>query len=1232
MLSSFFSEEATSAAKMQLTEWRARVLDGILRGSLVFWLIALAGGINSVFVSYQQEAHLHSPEQAMAIAASVIAVYVGIVALVIVLTYNRRLGHNLRAGGFLLIFYLIGTFQLSLAALSGDGRLILIAFVVLTAVLFGLRHSLFALALSLLTLAAVGGLVLSGQLAIPVERQVNADDLSAWLSGGILFTLLSIMLIISAGYLIRALARSGADTRRRAEQLAALHAIGLEMGAQRELPALLQLIVRHLVRLIDAQGGGMYRMLPDGETLEFAVQHNLGDEALGNRLRLGEGLSGRVAQTGQPLIVGDYPQWPGRATNISTFGFRSLLGVPVTWRGQMLGVLNAHHTQPNFFDASDVEVALLLAQQAAQAIVNNRLLDEATRALAREQRLNEVARIISGSLDLPTLLQNVVRLAAELTEAEGGTLTMLTPDEQALTHTYLFNLPDELRESPASRGQGISWQVIESGQPALLEDYAAYPAALPRWVEAGLRAVICVPVSAGERPLGSLDVFMRDPHKRFDEHDMALVEAVGRQAGIAIQNARLFEAERRHVAALTALHHTGLALSTQLDWPTLLKTIIARAAQLLEAPMGELTLLQPDGETLVPVMGYQMPADIKSTPIRKGEGLAGRVAASGASLIVEDHRAWVHRTGAYDHPALRSALGVPILWHGQVTGVISISDTLPARFTPADAELVELFAAQAAAALENARLFEAREAREAYFRALVENSFEGISVVDVNGAIRYQSPYAARFVGHSTEEFLNDRWLAASLIHPDDLPTLAQVFRDSLTRPGMTRSMEVRVRHKEGHWLNIEIIGHNLLYDPHVTGAVFNYRDITARKQAEAALRASEEKFRHFVEQSVDGIMLTDEQGTITEWNRGQAHITGLAPEEALGRPLWDIQTQLAMPGRRNPALHQYSRARLQSYFETGQAPWPNQLMEMTIQRPDGAQGEMQVMTFPIPTENGFAMGSITRDITERKRAEAALQAANTELAQAVRRAEQLAAAAEEANRLKNEFLAITSHELRTPLTIIIGALDIVISNLCETPAEERQFSETAMQAARNLLTIVNQLLEMARLEANQIEVRCVPFDVTPVLCEAYQQFQPQAAARQLQLEFHTPEAMPLIYADPDRVTQIVWDVVGNALKFTETGRVVMSGHHRPGDKVLHIRVEDTGIGIALEKQARLFRPFVQADGGTARPYGGLGLGLTIAQRLAQLMGGSLTLYSAGEGRGSTVTVTLPVAEETIPG
>jgi PAS domain S-box-containing protein len=265
---------------------------------------------------------------------------------------------------------------------------------------------------------------------------------------------------------------------------------------------------------------------------------------------------------------------------------------------------------------------------------------------------------------------------------------------------------------------------------------------------------------------------------------------------------------------------------------------------------------------------------------------------------------------------------------------------------------------------------------------------------------------------------------------------------------------------------------------------------------------------------------------------------------------------------------------------------------------------------------------AVKRDITERLADRAALVDANN----ALQRARD---AAVTANQAKSEFLANMSHELRTPLNAIIGYSEMVSEDLAED-AQAREDLDRVISAARHLLSLINEVLDLAKVEAQKVQVAPEEVVVATLAREAIDASRPLAEQNDTRLELQTSEAPKEIHSDPLRLRQVLQNLLSNACKFTEHGEVKLTvvSDERDGAPWIQFRVSDTGIGIARDVQVRLFEPFVQADASVSRRYGGTGLGLAITRRLCELLGGEVTLDSK-PGVGSTFTVHLPCAGPT---
>lgn len=277
------------------------------------------------------------------------------------------------------------------------------------------------------------------------------------------------------------------------------------------------------------------------------------------------------------------------------------------------------------------------------------------------------------------------------------------------------------------------------------------------------------------------------------------------------------------------------------------------------------------------------------------------------------------------------------------------------------------------------------------------------------------------------------------------------------------------------------------------------------------------------------------------------------------------------------------------------------------------------------PFRKAFTANRLERELAESLRARAAQL--ETQVAERTAQLEEARARADAASAAKTEFLRNVSHEIRTPLTSILGYADLLMEDgdLARAPEARLRTLVTIQAAGRHLLAVLNDVLDLSKIEAGRMTIEVVPVPLEQVIREVWTLMQPRALERGVRLEMDLQNPVPAIVAsDPTRLRQILMNLVGNACKFTDRGRIVIrvSGAPAPGATasgpwMLRFEIEDTGIGMSAEQAARLFQPFSQADTSTTRKFGGTGLGLAIARRLANLLGGDVALAWTHEGRGS---------------
>ncbi len=502
---------------------------------------------------------------------------------------------------------------------------------------------------------------------------------------------------------------------------------------------------------------------------------------------------------------------------------------------------------------------------------------------------------------------------------------------------------------------------------------------------------------------------------------------------------------------------------------------------------------------------------------------------------------------------------------------------------------------------------EKQRMNEATLTHLLDEMPVGVSVVDAHGRIRFR----------------NRRFLSLTAYGEDEVPTLAEWWPRAYPDPGyrtwvqatweaaMARAsrehcdiqpLEYRIHCGDGAVREVEISG-ILLGDEFLA----TFADRTEHKLFEARLRESQQLLNTLVQSARSVIFVKDAEGRHLLANPSFEQATGVPVAKALGKTDLEI-----MPSGVAEAI----RLQDQRVMHAREA----MTFEEMVPQADGTKRHYLTTKVPLVNDQGEVYGlcGIATDITERKQHEMQLNEAKV--------------AAEAASRAKSEFLANMSHEIRTPMNAIMGLSHLVLKT--ELSERQRDYAKRIMASSRNLLGILNDVLDVSKIEAGKLELEQSEFDLRQVLSHVQDIVSEQAQDKHLAIHFDLPKEVPAhLVGDPLRLGQVLLNLTANAVKFTEKGWVALSVvclDHLPDQATLRFKVQDTGIGIHPDTLPKLFQPFTQADSSTTRRYGGTGLGLTISQRLVALMGGTLSAESE-PGRGSCFQVTLSLGVADAP-
>ena len=491
---------------------------------------------------------------------------------------------------------------------------------------------------------------------------------------------------------------------------------------------------------------------------------------------------------------------------------------------------------------------------------------------------------------------------------------------------------------------------------------------------------------------------------------------------------------------------------------------------------------------------------------------------------------------------------------------------------------------------------------------------------DAKGVIQIFNVGAERMLGYAAADVMN-KITPADISDPQELIARAKALSVELGTPitpgfealvfkasrGIEDIYELTYIRKDGSRFPA-VVSVTALRD--AQGAIIGYlligTDNTARKQVEAEQKKLDQRLRDqqfytrsLIESNIDALMTTDPSGIITDVNKQMEALTGCTRDELIGAPFKDYFTD---PERAEAGIKLVlSEKKVTDY-------------ELTACARDGKQTVVSynATTFYDRDRKLQGVFAAARDVTERKRVEAELRQAK--------------AAAESASQTKSDFLASMSHEIRTPMNAIIGIADL----LAKTPLspEQNKYVQIFRRAGDNLLHLINDILDLSKVEASQLELERTGFSLNDLLEKVTEMVAVRAHEKGLALVCEIAPKVPTdLVGDPTRLRQVLLNLLGNAIKFTESGEVALrvtpdADSSVPG--ALRFTISDTGIGIPGEKLGTVFERFTQADSSTTRRYGGSGLGLTISKRLVELMGGRIWVES-GVGKGSVFSFAVPL-------
>ncbi len=866
--------------------------------------------------------------------------------------------------------------------------------------------------------------------------------------------------------------------------------------------------------------------------------------------------------------------------------------------------------------------------------------------------------VCAGGLDVPLLVTRVDELLPAQLGVQRVSVQLYDPKQDTLVSGPSIGARpsgEAARSDPRAAGSDLSDLCLRSQRPIRVNDCSRSDLLRAEDVaQLGLKSAAAVPIVAHGEVLGVLRIDDTERLDAFSELDLELFQVIGRQLGVAVRNARLRsehaeadwalqcareELETRVQIRTAELAAANAALRTQSRIRELMRTVavtanaartpeeamqycVDRVCELMQWPIGHAYIRALEGDEMLPSPVWHLRdpdryarfREVTSgLPLSPGRGLAGRVCADGQPLWVPE--APRGRTGPLANLCaelgIRSGCAFPVLVDGEVAAVLEFfsGDVLrpDAAFTQAMTDI----------GVQLGHVIQRKRAEQE-----VRDLLRGACCLLWHATIEERGD---RLLWHIrvTNEEAAQRYMPLKLEpgqeytrvwhHCKPIEDRERMDRTaaSALRSGITGyHQEFRTVHPDGEvrWnleeVRIEPTGPGRW---HLVGVC---TDITERKRAEDALRASEARFRELFDRAPVGYHEIDADGRLVQVNRTELKMLGYTEAEMLGRCIWEFTED-------PETIREGILARLAERT-------PLEPAERVFRRKDGSRLVVSTEGRLIRDDSGRVTGLRTaiQDITARKKAEEELRRYARHLEVAKKREEENSARlaelvdelesaktrAEDAARAKSEFLANMSHEIRTPMNGIIGMTELALETALTE--EQREYLELVKASADSLLRIINDILDFSKIEARRLELHLESFGLRDMIADAVAPFALRAHQKGLELACEVrPDVPDALIGDPVRLRQVLVNLVSNAVKFTDQGEVVIcvSLDRLHGQEVrLEFTVSDTGIGVAAEKRELIFHAFTQEDGSTTRRYGGTGLGLAISTQLVEMMGGQL--------------------------
>jgi PAS domain S-box-containing protein len=1070
------------------------------------------------------------------------------------------------------------------------------------------------------------------------------------------------------------------ETEQRNAELAIINSVQAALAAELDIQGIYDVVGDKIQEIFHTCNVDIRIFDPKTNIISFPYLYENGQRFNLEQMSLPEkGFAAHVIRSRETLVINENMKQAmdlyGSYILPGTLEDKSNVWVPIVVGDQARGlVCLSDYEHENAFSDSDVRLLQTLVNSMSVALQNARLFNETQRLLREtEQRnaelaiLNSVSEALSKQLDVDAIIKIVGDKVRDIFQSEVVTIHFYEPKSNLITAPYAYDR-GYVNLRPIAFGEGLASKIIQSLQPLVLlntkEDEKLGVVYGPSAVDDTYitQSYLGVPIIAGDAVLGVVTVQCYKENAYQQSH-VNLLTTLASSMGVAIQNARLFQAEQERVAELEIIGSIQQGLAKELDFQAIVDLVGDKLREVFQSTDMMISWYDEKADLARHLYIYERGRRLFPEPTKLS------MPGSLFSRFTKNRQPEVWNTKKQNGTAptvpgtetSTSGVAIPIISGDKIIGGIQLfSMEKENAFGESELRLLTTIAASLGTALENAHLFEETQRllketkqRAAELAALAEVSRE------ISATLEFQE-VLERIVGQA-RELLSADTSAVYLLQPHgktikaiaakgtyaqevlaDETTIGNGIIGSIVKSGIAEwvddtlkdSRSVHIPGTDESASGEKLLVAPLLIKDKAIGALSVWRNpgypefnqaelnfaISLAQQAAVAIenarlfetaQESQRRMADIINFLPDPTLVIDKEGRVIAWNHAIEEMTGVSALDMIGKG--DFEYALPFYGERRPLLintvlspnkeieAKYTRIHLNEGILVGEA----------IASLKGRKVYLNVTASSLRNSKGEVVGAIEsiRDITAQKLAEQEITQAKAE--------------AEAANQAKSAFLAMMSHEIRTPMNAIIGMSGLLMNT--NLNPEQQEFAETIRSSSDSLLSIINDILDFSKIEAGKMSLEEAPFELRECIETSLDLIKVRASEKNLELAYQLePDVPPAIMGDVTRLRQVLINLLGNSVKFTEQGEIVLSVSKGPEPDSLHFSVRDTGIGIPADRISMLFRPFTQADASTSRRYGGTGLGLALSSRIVNLMGGKIWVESEGiVGRGSTFHFTI---------